>query len=278
MSLNKTKCTKRKVKDYLEGSLLDTKFSLWYSSYKIQQKEVFFMSKSNTSSIFGQRLAMLRTEMGLTQAELAEELSIFSNREKQLSNLTISSYEKGNKTPPLSMVVFMAKYFNCSTDYLLGSEETDGKKLLVKRESDSPLAEPDIKIRVQEFRKYHNNPVFVVFSNSTHQNCWAILDFDRRRLVTIDALYPLTPDITLYRFKPLESQYHDVSFKQPLTLPEVLKEETVWIEMLSTDTFIKGRYNGWYTHNEDKTLLINRTNNLMLKYDGCGIAFNAYRS
>ena len=60
----------------------------------------------------GQRLKELREERGLTQQELAQALGLHS--------VTYLHYEKSHHEPPLIVLVEMAKFFDVSTDYLLG--------------------------------------------------------------------------------------------------------------------------------------------------------------
>ncbi len=65
--------------------------------------------------MFGDKLKKLRTEKGLTQ----EELSRFLN----VSRVTIAGYETNRKEPDFEKVLFLAKYFNVTTDYLLGADD-----------------------------------------------------------------------------------------------------------------------------------------------------------
>lgn len=60
---------------------------------------------------FGERLVRLRREKYVKQEKLAEIL--------ELTQQTISSYEKGKKNPSLAILVKLAKEFNVSIDYLL---------------------------------------------------------------------------------------------------------------------------------------------------------------
>lgn len=62
--------------------------------------------------MLGEILQELRKDRGLTQAELAERLSI--------SPLTISSYECGRSTPDDATKVRIAQIFGVSLDYFLG--------------------------------------------------------------------------------------------------------------------------------------------------------------
>lgn len=65
--------------------------------------------------ILGKRLKELRIERGLTQKELSLALG--------LNAVTYLHYEKGQREPPLSVLVDIAKYFDVSVDFLLGLKE-----------------------------------------------------------------------------------------------------------------------------------------------------------
>lgn len=60
---------------------------------------------------FGELIAELRQDRGLTQKQLGKILSV--------STGTISNYEKGVHYPDLEKLVALADYFQVSTDYLL---------------------------------------------------------------------------------------------------------------------------------------------------------------
>jgi transcriptional regulator with XRE-family HTH domain len=62
-----------------------------------------------------ERLKELRTEKGLTQRELAARLG--------LNGVTYLHYEKGQREPPLSLLLDFAGFFGVSVDYLLGYAE-----------------------------------------------------------------------------------------------------------------------------------------------------------
>lgn len=61
---------------------------------------------------FSIRLENLLEEENLTQKQLALDLHIASS--------TINGYVKNNREPDFTMLVRLARYFNVSTDYLLG--------------------------------------------------------------------------------------------------------------------------------------------------------------
>ncbi len=59
-----------------------------------------------------ERIRNLREDNDLTQTELASKLNV--------SQRTYSHYESGSRKLPLDILVSLADYYNCSTDYLLG--------------------------------------------------------------------------------------------------------------------------------------------------------------
>ena len=64
---------------------------------------------------FGTRVAQLRKTKGITQAQLAEMLSV--------SNKTISRWETGDGYPDISLLKPLAIALGVSIDYLLGNED-----------------------------------------------------------------------------------------------------------------------------------------------------------
>lgn len=62
--------------------------------------------------MIGERIQYLRLEKEMTQKELAKELKV--------SLKTIQFYEQNRNTPETYMIVALAKYFNVSSDYILG--------------------------------------------------------------------------------------------------------------------------------------------------------------
>ena len=70
--------------------------------------------------MIGERLKQLRIKNGLKQQELA---NIFG-----LSSGTISFYESEQRKPDIDFIVAVAKYFDVSTDYLLGLTNATDKE------------------------------------------------------------------------------------------------------------------------------------------------------
>lgn len=64
---------------------------------------------------FSKRLKELREEKGLSQRQLAREI--------QATQANISRWEKGTQDPSTEWIILLAKFFDVSTDYLLGVED-----------------------------------------------------------------------------------------------------------------------------------------------------------
>ncbi|MDD6405599.1 MAG: helix-turn-helix transcriptional regulator [Clostridiales bacterium] len=69
--------------------------------------------------MIGEQLRMLRIASKMTQKELAGELSVAFQ--------TISNWENNSIDPSVNMILRIAEYFNCSTDYLLKGEGSGAK-------------------------------------------------------------------------------------------------------------------------------------------------------
>ncbi len=67
-----------------------------------------------------EKLRNLRVESGLTQKELSIKIG---STDKNIWN-----YEKGLASPPYEILIAYAKYFDVSTDYLLGLEDDFGTR------------------------------------------------------------------------------------------------------------------------------------------------------
>lgn len=62
--------------------------------------------------MFKDRLKQLRKKSGLTQKQLAAQIS--------MSERGIQNYEMGIREPQSTVLISLADYFGCSVDYLLG--------------------------------------------------------------------------------------------------------------------------------------------------------------
>jgi|LSQX01.2.fsa_nt_gb transcriptional regulator with XRE-family HTH domain len=64
-------------------------------------------------------LKSIRKARNLTQQEVADAISV--------ERVTYARYENGSRTPPVDNVIRLARFFNVTTDYLLGlSDDPQG--------------------------------------------------------------------------------------------------------------------------------------------------------
>ncbi len=71
--------------------------------------------------MYGKRIRECRIRQGLTQQQLAENLGI--------TQKTVSKYETEFLDLSTEMLIRISKYFKESSDYILGMETEDGRKL-----------------------------------------------------------------------------------------------------------------------------------------------------
>lgn len=67
--------------------------------------------------MLGKRLKELRANKNMTQKQISDYFNIHS--------VTYLHYEKGEREPPLALLVEFAKFFEVSVDYLLGLTERE---------------------------------------------------------------------------------------------------------------------------------------------------------
>lgn len=77
---------------------------------------------------FSDRLRVLIDECDLTQKQLATDLHIPVS--------TLGGYVQGTSEPDFQMLVLIAKYFNVTTDYLLGCQTIGCQATSIKSENE----------------------------------------------------------------------------------------------------------------------------------------------
>ena len=80
--------------------------------------------------MINERLKKLRKDFNISQVTLAKELGV--------SKQCVSNWENDNILPSIDMLIKISKYFNVSTDYLLGLEPK--KTLDVSKLSNTQIA------------------------------------------------------------------------------------------------------------------------------------------
>lgn len=69
-----------------------------------------------------EKIKELRIKAGYTQKEVAQLVSV--------SPSIVSAYEKAERSPSFEVLVRLASLYRCSTDYLLGVEKQEPKRVL----------------------------------------------------------------------------------------------------------------------------------------------------
>ena len=96
----------------------------------------------------GQKLKKLRTEKGLTQKDLADQLHVTFQ--------TISKWEGDTNEPDIATLKELAKFFGCSFDYLLNDDEVEPKE-----EKPEPVVEVKEVPVIKETIIVHQNEAHV---------------------------------------------------------------------------------------------------------------------
>lgn len=81
------------------------------------------MEKNNETNTVGERIALLRAEWKMTQAELAEQLHV--------SDKAVSKWETTDSCPDIELFPLLSDIFGVSIDYLVRGEAFRPQKLFV---------------------------------------------------------------------------------------------------------------------------------------------------
>lgn len=109
------------------------------------------------------KLSELRIAKGVTQDEVAGALSV--------SNKTVSKWENGASSPDLSMIVSLARYYNVSTDVLLGLEDEQKGKKQVIADAFTGLHRQESVLKIFEIIKELFPASFAAISAAKDDNC-----------------------------------------------------------------------------------------------------------
>ncbi len=106
--------------------------------------------------MLGPRIAALRCQAGLSQAELAARLKI--------SPSAVGMYEQGRREPSLETLVRIGEVFGVTTDYLLkgeaGGPETDKLDRMIRER----LAAADRRLDQRRDRPFSRQELAVLFA------------------------------------------------------------------------------------------------------------------
>lgn len=97
----------------------------------------------------GEKLKELRTQMNLTQTQVAERVG--------LAVSAISSYESGTRYPSYKALIKLAALFHVSTDFLLGVSDIRNLNVSTLSNSEIAILQQLIKILQNKYSNSENN-------------------------------------------------------------------------------------------------------------------------
>ena len=106
--------------------------------------------------MLGARIAALRREVGLSQAQLALRLGI--------SPSAMGMYEQGRREPSMETVVAMAKVFRVSTDYLLTGQPAEQEQEALQEMLLSRISAADRRLDDRKDRPFSRQELAVLFA------------------------------------------------------------------------------------------------------------------
>lgn len=106
--------------------------------------------------MLGLRIAALRREAGLSQAQLARQL--------QISPSAMGMYEQGRREPSLQLLGQLARVLGVSTDYLITGSPRPEESAMVERMLEGRLAAADRRLEERTERPFSREELAVLFA------------------------------------------------------------------------------------------------------------------
>lgn len=236
------------------------------------------MSNHYTGNIkMANRLAELRINAGMKQEDLALKLSELSKRTSLLQNATISSWETGRRCPSSEFVEWLSQLYHVSQAYILGLTDDPTQEGPDEDMVDSAFSANKVlskRVDPTSLFLYDKKPIYVTFKDTKHVDQWGIYDSATDQFTmpgftikanakSIGTLYSFAPFVMSSKSRPIQN------------IETLLHANNVYVKMTSRDKEVIDLYDGWYSHNENKTRLINHLG-LTLPYSGLNISYYAY--
>ncbi len=161
------------------------------------------------------------------EARLAKKIKVSDAIEiLGISQPTLSAWESGRKSPSLNSLILMAQTYGVSTDYLLG---LDNGNLV-----------PSEPIPLASIPLFHGKPVW------SKSRGWAIVDAINGELVFPNQRTSIADTIDIYSSADKHS-FSNIPTENHIPYNLLKKNNTVWIEPISSDDQLRQELRGWYT-------------------------------
>ncbi len=228
-------------------------------------------------SQIGKNIQSNRNRLGLSQAELARLIMDELKANGKLSNLAISTYERGDRCPPLATLIAIANIFNITLNDLVGCPTRNKKEYVIKEGDNSQHGE---FIRPENYALYDQKPVWIETKTGDEEGCWGILDYRRHDdnvyVVCTKGVVKITPSIVLYEFGVVDAICVSDKNMKKLNVGDLLTHEIIYCISTSHDEYTKALFTGYYKCDRQHMVLINRQNGLPLPVTGLGFAYQAF--
>ena len=107
--------------------------------------------------MLGQRIALLRRQAGLSQAELAVRMGISAS--------AVGMYEQGRREPSVDALVALSEIFQVSTDYLLTGRITDPREAgTLQKLLEEKVLNADRRLESRRQRPFTRQELAVLFA------------------------------------------------------------------------------------------------------------------
>ena len=164
---------------------------------------------------------LARKMKGIALTAAAKELGV--------TQPTLRGWESERKTPSIEGLIRMAKFYEVTTDFLLG--------LTADSEPRPDWLQP---IAPEILPVLHETPVYVPGKE------WAFVDAVNRQLRFANGDVLSFSDVNNAYLLPPAYTLTNPPGSTPLEKSEIASLEEVWVEPISSDTYLREQLRGWY--------------------------------
>lgn len=169
--------------------------------------------------MLGERVRRIRLDLGWSTEKMASKIG--------LSQESVSNWEAGRTKIPLERLRKFSEVTGFPMSYILGEKmpQSDWAKPLAK----------------EALGMMHRKPVW------TRSHGWGLVNFATKSIILTDGRAIAFSDLheDLFAIPPAFS-ISIGGFGRPLTVGEISKHESVWLEPIGADTDLNAEVRGWY--------------------------------